>query len=71
MRSGVTFSTITAGKYKRTLTPFKKLDPEDVKKVTQEIEEIFDIFKGTVSENRPGLDIEKVRTGLCKVVVWA
>jgi signal peptide peptidase SppA len=62
-QEGVTFSTITAGKYKRTLTPFKKLDPEDVKKVTQEIEEIFDIFKGTVSENRPGLDIEKVATG--------
>jgi len=31
-KEGVQFQTVTAGEYKRTLTPFKKVDPKDVAK---------------------------------------
>jgi len=60
---GVEFQTITAGKYKRTLTPFKKVEPEDVQKTTEEIEEVFDLFSSFVKENRPQLNILEVATG--------
>ena len=54
---------MTAGKYKRTLTPTKKVTSEDMKKSKQDIEEVLKLFKGFVKENRPSLDIEKVATG--------
>jgi len=60
---GVEFQTITAGKYKRTLTPFKKVEPEDLKKTKEEIEEVFDLFSSFVKENRPQLNILEVATG--------
>jgi len=62
-REGVQFSTITAGKYKRTLTPTKKIDPLDEKKLKTDIEQVLTLFKGFVATNRPQLDIEKVATG--------
>lgn len=57
------FQTITAGKYKRTITPTKKVSSEDVKKSKEDIEEVLKLFKTFVKENRPSLDIEKVATG--------
>ena len=62
-REGISFSTITAGKYKRTLTPTKKVDPADEKKLKSDIEDILKLFKGFVATNRPQLDIDKVATG--------
>ena len=62
-KEGVKFSTVTAGKYKRTLTPTKKLDPKDLAKLEDDIAQILKLFKGFVAENRPQLDIEKVATG--------
>lgn len=53
------FQTITAGRYKRTITPTKKVMPEDIKKSKEDIEEILKLFKSFVKENRPILDIEK------------
>lgn len=53
------FQTITAGKYKRTITPTKKVMPEDIKKSKEDIEEILKLFKTFVKENRPILDIDK------------
>ena len=57
------FQTITAGKYKRTITPTKKVMPEDIKKSKEDIEEVLKLFKAFVKENRPSLDIEAVATG--------
>jgi ClpP class serine protease len=57
------FQTVTAGKFKRTLTPTKKVTKEDKKKSEEDIEQIFNLFKGWVGQNRPQLDIEKVATG--------
>jgi len=60
---GIEFQTVTAGKYKRTVTPTKKVTKEDLKKSTEDIQEIFNLFKGFVAGQRPQLDIENVATG--------
>lgn len=57
------FQTVTAGKFKRTLTPTKKVTKEDMQKSEQDIEQIFNLFKGWVEQNRPQLNIEEVATG--------
>jgi ClpP class serine protease len=62
-REGIEFQTITAGKYKRTITPTKKVTKEDLKKSTEDITEIFNLFKSFVASQRPQLDIENVATG--------
>lgn len=62
-QEGIEFQTVTAGKYKRTLTPTKKVTKEDVEKQKEELENILTLFKGFVKENRPSLDIETVATG--------
>jgi len=54
---------VTAGKYKRTLTPTKKVTKEDYQKTKEDIEEVFALFRDFVKANRPQLDIEKVATG--------
>ena len=51
---------VTAGKYKRTLTPTKQLDPKDMAKLKDDIEQVLTLFKGFVAENRPQLDIATV-----------
>jgi ClpP class serine protease len=60
---GIEFQTVTAGKYKRTITPTKKITKEDVKKSKEDIESVFNLFKGWVEQNRPQLNIEEVATG--------
>lgn len=62
-QEGIEFQTITAGKFKRTITPTKKITKEDLKKSTEDIQEIFNLFKGFVKSQRPQLDIEDVATG--------
>ena len=62
-KEGVVFSTITAGKYKRTLTPTKQIEAEDIAKQKEDIEQILKLFKGFVGRNRPSLDIDHVATG--------
>ena len=60
---GIEFQTITAGKYKRTITPTKKITREDVKKSEADINDILTLFKGFVKSQRPQLDIDEVATG--------
>jgi ClpP class serine protease len=57
------FQTVTAGKYKRTLTPTKKATKEDFQKTKEDVENILVLFKRFVKENRPILDIDAVATG--------
>ena len=57
------FQTVTAGKYKRTITPTKKVTPQDFEKTKQDVEQILVLFKQFVSQNRPSLNIEEVATG--------
>eukprot|EP00547_Thalassionema_nitzschioides_P016426 CAMPEP_0194234170 /NCGR_PEP_ID=MMETSP0158-20130606/1943_1 /TAXON_ID=33649 /ORGANISM="Thalassionema nitzschioides, Strain L26-B" /LENGTH=698 /DNA_ID=CAMNT_0038967255 /DNA_START=82 /DNA_END=2178 /DNA_ORIENTATION=+ len=60
---GIQFQTVTAGKFKRTLTPTKKITKEDLTKSEEDIAEIFELFKGWVAQNRPQLNIDEVATG--------
>merc|ERR1712086_654947 len=60
---GIKFQTVTAGKFKRTLTPTKKITKEDLEKSEEDIGEIFELFKGWVAQNRPSLNIDDVATG--------
>lgn len=62
-REGIEFQTITAGKFKRTVTPTKKISKEDIAKSKEDIEAIYSLFKSFVGQNRPQLDIDKVATG--------
>uniref|UniRef100_A0A7S4S8J9 Peptidase S49 domain-containing protein n=1 Tax=Ditylum brightwellii TaxID=49249 RepID=A0A7S4S8J9_9STRA len=62
-QEGIEFQTVTAGKYKHTLTPTKKVTKEDLAKSKEDIEDILSLFKGFVKENRPQLDIDSVATG--------
>jgi len=62
-KEGVEFSTVTAGKYKRTLTPTKKLDEQDLVKTKEDIEGVLTLFKRFVAENRPQVNIDAIATG--------
>ena len=62
-KEGVVFNTVTAGKYKRQLTPTKPTTEKDLKKTQQDLEDILTLFKSFVKRNRPQLDIDSVATG--------
>ncbi|MBL4852270.1 MAG: protease SohB [Gammaproteobacteria bacterium] len=62
-KHGVDFEQITAGKYKRTITMFGKNTDEDREKLKQDLEEIHDLFKSSITQYRAELDIEQVATG--------
>jgi ClpP class serine protease len=62
-REGVQFHAVTAGQFKRTMTPFKKFDQKDYEKTAEYLQQIHDLFKHWVSQYRPKLDIQKVATG--------
>jgi len=62
-KEGIEFQTVTAGKYKRTLTPTKKPNKEDFEKYQAELQDVLALFKDFVKDNRPTLDIDTVATG--------
>jgi ClpP class serine protease len=62
-REGVEFHQVTAGQYKRVLSPTKEVTPEDLQKSKDDIEEVWTLFKDFVSEQRPTLDMDTVATG--------
>ncbi len=51
----------TAGQFKRTLTLLGENTEEGRQKFRESLNETHDLFKGFVSQMRPGLDIEKWR----------
>ena len=53
-------STVTAGKYKRTLTPTKKIEEADLKKTKDDIEGVLSLFKKFVATNRPQVDTDDI-----------
>ena len=62
-KNDVEFEQITAGQYKRTLTIFGENTNEDRAKFQQEIDDVHELFKQHVSNNRPQLDMAKIATG--------
>lgn len=62
-KEGFGVEEITAGKHKRTLTPYKTPSGADRQKVKQELEDIFHLFKAHLSTFRPALKVDKIATG--------
>ncbi len=59
----IEFKEITAGEYKRTLSPFGEITEKGVEKFRDQIEQTHTLFKNFVSDNRPQLDVPKIATG--------
>jgi serine protease SohB len=59
----IEFEQLTAGDYKRTLTVFGENTDAGREKLQHEIEDIHQLFKNLIKENREQLDINRVATG--------
>jgi serine protease SohB len=62
-REGVLVEDITAGKKKRTLTPYNKSNPEDRNKMKADVENILVLFKKFLKQNRPKFHVDEIATG--------
>jgi len=62
-REGLNFIETTAGKWKRTVTPFRVPSEEDLAKQKEDISAVYRQFSTFVHKFRPHVDIEKVATG--------
>lgn len=62
-KNDVDFEMITAGEYKRTLTPFTEITEKGRDKVRQDVEDLHVLFKDWVSQHRPVVDIDTIATG--------
>lgn len=59
----VDFEQITAGQYKRTLTMLGENTDEGRAKVQEEVNDIHELFKEFIKDNRAKVDIDEVATG--------
>ena len=62
-KNEVDYHLFTAGKYKRTVTPFTEVTNEGKQKLQDDITNIHEAFKRLIKEGRPDVDIEKIATG--------
>ena len=59
----VDFEQATAGEFKRTVTMFGETTDKGREKLKEEVEEIHELFKDFIKEQRPVLDLEQIATG--------
>ena len=62
-KNEVDYHLFTAGKYKRTVTPFSEVTDEGKQKLQDDITAIHEAFKRLIKEGRPDVDIEEIATG--------
>ena len=62
-KNDVDIEQFTAGEFKRTITMFAENTDKGRRKFESELEETHDLFKQFVSDNRQGIDIDKISTG--------
>ena len=62
-KKDVDVETITAGRYKRTMTLFGENTEEGRRKFVEEMEDLHALFQEFVADKRPALDMDKVATG--------
>ena len=62
-KNEVDYHLFTAGKYKRTVTPFTEVTDEGKQKMQDDLTAIHEAFKSLIKEGRKEVDIEKVATG--------
>lgn len=59
----VDFEMVTAGEYKRTLTMFGENTAKGRQKLTEDVQEIHDLFKNFIRQARPQMDVDRLATG--------
>jgi serine protease SohB len=59
----VDYHLFTAGRYKRTVTPFSEVTDEGKQKLQDDLTAIHEAFKQMIKDGRPDVDIEAVATG--------
>lgn len=59
----IDYEVLTAGEHKRTLTMFGENTEAGRSKFMEEIEDVHQLFREFVTENRPSVEDEKVKTG--------
>ncbi|MEC7959859.1 MAG: protease SohB [Pseudomonadota bacterium] len=62
-KNDVDVEQFTAGEFKRTITMFAENTDKGRRKFESELEDTHGLFKQFVSDNRQGIDIEKISTG--------
>jgi len=62
-KKDIDFEQLTAGEYKRTLTLFGENTEKARLKFQAEIEEVHQLFKNFIQQNRPIINIQEVATG--------
>jgi len=62
-KNEVDYHLFTAGKYKRTVTPFTEVTDEGKQKLQDDITANHEAFKRLIKEGRPDVDIEEIATG--------
>lgn len=62
-KNDVDVEILTAGEFKRTLTLFGENTEKGREKFMEELEDVHELFKEFVSENRPVVNIDAVSTG--------
>ena len=62
-KNDIDVEILTAGEYKRTLTLFGENTDRAREKFVDDLEDVHELFKDFVLDNRPQLDMEKVATG--------
>ena len=59
----ISYEELTAGKHKRTLTPFGKVTEEKKQKLQEQIDLVHQQFQSFLRRYRPSLDFDQVATG--------
>lgn len=62
-KNDIDYEVLTAGNYKRTLTVFGENTDKGRAKFVDQLEDIHQLFKSFVTQNRPQVDIDQVATG--------
>jgi serine protease SohB len=62
-RAGVDVEQYTAGRYKRTVTPYGATTEDAREKLTEELAQTHELFKSWVAAHRPQVDLDRVATG--------
>jgi serine protease SohB len=60
---GVKYQQLTAGQYKRTISPFLEPSKEGTEKAKDDLSRTHKLFKDHITAHRKNVDIEKVATG--------
>lgn len=62
-KNEIEYLEITAGEFKRTLTPLGEITEQGMSKFKEQIEQVHDLFKEHVIAKRPQIELRQVATG--------